>query len=485
MPEENTTTPAPSEPIPAPAAPEPRGQTLAEQKFFASRDASSLPPVPTDIPIEPSNQEPTPAAPLVPDTAAVAAPAPAAESTPEAIPETDFSTTMPGETDGVLIGDDMLHPDSPLDASAPPWQHEEYRRLQADSSLSDEDKKAISELPPSKWAKARKWQADTKLLGQFRNPEIPISQVFDVLKKQSKERVAALEVESLARLVQSGEGMVEFSRTHPQLYGEIMSEMINSHTEFVQKALQKKGFNLVKQEPVSMDSIKAKLKANPLYETFADTDLEDLILQEYEALAQRLQPGEVTPEDLIPGDQPDTVDTAHFQALQQTVSTVRETQWIKAVSDGVQASGIKPATQEEAQRNPAAAHLKTLIYNVAVHGLPGVMTGWDEHSDKWGQAQPGFTSTRDDLRTLLREGDLESFTANAPSMNPFYYDFGTKRGTTPLIQNLYRQALKMFETAPPAPVPTTQPPLTNGNAPTPEVKGQTYAERKYFASLGK
>lgn len=504
-------TPAPAAPAPAeptapvaPATPaEPRGRTLSERRFFAKQDASSLPISPTEPPAQT-----TPPVNVVSDVVAPSPPpivdepagtVPPIEPAAEPISADDFSVELPGMAvnDGVLLeGPDARHPDSPLDINAPKWQHEAYNRLQADTSISDADKKTISELPPTAWDKARRWQTDTKLLGQFRDAEVPISSVFDMLTKQSKERVAEFEVESLNRLLSNSNRMVEFSDKHGQLFAGLMTSMINEHSDVVASVLKKKGFNVVKAEPFDRNKILDEIKNHPMFETFAETDIAELVNAKINALADMVGTNEeITPEELAAGlqkaDQPAT-DTAVRElttSIMQAHAEVRDNQWLKAIGDGLQSSGIKPATQAELTKNPAAAHLKTVLYNAALYGLPGVITGWDEHSANWGANQTGFKETFDELASQLRAGDVARFKESSSALNPFYFEFGQKRANIAMIRNLYSTVDKILSeaAAPPPPVvdPATPPATIDGLPPAGgEPKGRTYSERRYFASRG-
>lgn len=502
MPDEISVTPV-VEPVAPAAAPERKFRTIAEEKFFAKREASSLPNTST----EPSTQEPISEvpAPSAPDTPVVDEPvvppvidAVEPPTEPPALAEDDFSVELPGSTipeDGVLLNTDVRHPDSPLAETAPKWQHDAFNRLQSDPNISPEDKKTISELPPSAWDKARKWQADTKLLGQFRNAEVPISAVFDTLTRQSRERVAELETEALNRMLTNPEGMVAYSSAHPREYAEVMAALINDHSDFVASALQKRGFKVVKAEPFDKDKIINDLKQHPLWETFSETEIADLVTSKIEELSGMISTTALTPDELAAQmDKPQATPamaTEAIQKIQTAIVGAKTEQWTKAIGDGLQANGIKPATQAEIAKNPALAHLKTIVYNAALYGLDGVISNWDEHSAKWGQTRPGFSETFDELASYLQDGDIDRFTDGAPGMNPFYFEFGQKRAQTALVQNLYKAIDKLMQETAPVPVPQpitpTTPPTTNGQ-PSPVDGGRQYrtnSERRFFESRGK
>lgn len=481
----STPTPA-AEPVAAPVAPaapatptpapEKQFRTLSEAKFFANKENSSLPETPIELP----PQEP---APIVPSTPSPSEPV---SVTP---PEDDFSVDFPEaqKEEGVLLQDPVRHPDSPLSDTAPQWQHDAFNRLQQDPTISEEDKKTISALPPNVWDKARRWNADTKLLGEFRDQNVPISRVFDILTKQSKERATEIETEAINRLLSTPERMIEFSAAHPQTYAQVMSTLITEHTDFIADVLKRKGFTLSKAQPFDVNKVLEDLKSDPLWDTFSETDIAAKVEAAMAEMAQRIGTTEVTPEDLMEGlnQQPQSESSQVFQTAFETAKRARDNQWLKAISDGLAESGIKPATPEEAKRNPAAANLKTLIYNVALHGLPGVITNWDEHSAQWGAKQPGFQETFQELASLLTSGEFERFEESSSAMNPFYYEFGKRRANIGLIQNLYRTVDKLLSTTEPAPAPTgTTPPGGTASAPAAEPRGRTLSERRFFAARG-
>lgn len=505
----------PAAPPVAPPPVEPRGHTLSEQKFFAKRDASSLPnpsvippqePAPVAPPVEvvPPVAQP-PVTPPVDEPIAVVPPvdppvAPPVQAEPPIaeIAEDDFSTELPGlgVEDGSLLEAPAVHPDSPLKVGDPQWAHDAFNRLQADTTISPEDKKTIAELPPTAWDKARRWQNDTKTLGQFRDEQVPIGSVYDTLTKQSKERTDELQTEALNRLLSNPDGIEDFSAKHPQLYATVMTELINNASDVVASVLKKKGFNVVKAEPFDKQKIIDRIKANPMYETLAETDMAVLIEQEITNLAELIGEGTVTPEELAAQmaqpDVPATKAREAFAQVQTTVKEAQETQWKKAIGDGLQAAGIKPATQVELAKNPQAAHLKTVLYEMALNGLPGVVEGWDEHSAKWGANQPGFKETFEEVAMHLQRGDMAAFQESAPSLNPFYFEFGKKRSGMGLIQNLYRAVdglLGVSVAAPPPVIPGVPPPVNGGLPPgggeLPKTKSgreMTFSEQRYFKS---
>lgn len=492
---EDTTPAVPAAPVAdPPAAPEERTfRTNSEKRFFERQASSSLPNTPIETP--PQTTTPTEAPPIPTEPIQAAPDEPLQTAEPAEIAEDDFSVELPGTEvpdDGVLLDATVRHPDSPLEENAPLWQHDAFSRLQSDTSISEEEKKTISELPPSSWDRARRWAKDTKLLGQFRDPEVPIATVFDILSKQSKERVGEIEVESINRVLSNPDMMVSFSEKHPQLYATLLSELVNNHSEFVATTLQKAGFNVVKAEPFDKEKILDKLRSHPMWDTFSETDIAEMVESQIDELAAMVSTGKVSPEDLAAelGKQESQapVDNQFYQQVTNTVNSAQDNHWLKAVGDGLQTSGIRPATQEEINRNPAAAHLKTIIYNAALYGLKGVITDWDAHSSKWGKTQPGFTSTFEELASYLQSGDVARFEENAPSMNPFYFEFGQKRARTALIQNLYKAVDKLLvpETTPPPPLPGTPPPTIDGQSTPPgERKYRTNSERRYFESIGK
>jgi hypothetical protein len=377
-------------------------------------------------------------------------------------------------------------PNSPLAADAPQWQQDAYRRLQSDESLSAEDRETVAGLPPSKWDIARKWARDTKTFGKFRDKNVPINEVYDVLSRQSKDRTTELEVEALNRLVTdpSGEKMGEFSAKYPKVYTELLSGLITQHPEFVQEALKSKGYSISKTEAVDVDSALAEIKNNELWVNIEDTPLGDAIEEKLKVLAA--QAAQAKPPEFTPEPASESSGDEAYQAAHTAITQVRDTQWLKAVGDGLASQGIRPASPEETRLNPTAAHLKNVVYTVALRGLPGVVPDWDEHSAQWGQKQDGFLATFQELTSYMQEGEYEKFQENAASMSPYYYEFGTRRANVPLIKKLYKAVEQMFGSAPTTPTPLTPESQTTTSpsgspAPAPaDSRFRTLSEKRFF-----
>lgn len=474
-------------------------RTLAEQRFFANSGTPSLsdhaaptqdtpapaPTTPTDIQADPPTQD-TPQA----------APQETAQEPPQETPADqvqveggddpfleslkEFSTEIPDEPkpeESVDIPEGVLPPESPQ------WQKDAYSRLMQDETLTEEDKETIKQLNPKAWDKARKWNKDTKLLGQFRNKEVPITSVYEVLEKQSPERLRELEVESINRAIGDGETLVRFSQEHPKVFSELLVSLIDNHSEFVTSVLNKKGYSVAKTGPVSADSILDQLKADPLWETLEDTEFGDKLKAEIQALAEKAS--SVSTEDLekeLSSSAQDSDAAEQYQKVYTTVQKARDDHWLKAVADGLHNQGIRPATQEETRRDPALASVKNLIYHAALRGLDGVLPNWDDHSSKWGASQPGFTTTMAELQDQLQSGNTDKFLEGAAALNPFYYEFGTKRAMIPFIRNTYQKVESLLNSRSPAPPPKqTQPPSTASNDQTPTGRQyRTLAEKRFF-----
>jgi hypothetical protein len=477
-------------------------RSFAEQRFIDNLQASSssLPNTPTEPATDVSAPAATPVTPPAEPIAPVVEPTPAAAPEPAApvqlepaAPEpvvdvdddfsADFIDAAPIQAEGTAPA--APDPNSPLAADAPQWQQDAFKRLQNDESISAEDRKTIAELPPTAWDKARRWQRDTQTFGKFRDKNVAISEVYDVLTKQSKDRTTELEIEALNRLVTdpSGEKMGEFSAKYPKVYTELLSGLITQHPDFVQEALKAKGFVVSKIEQVDVDAALADIKNDPLWTNIEDTPLGDQIEAKLKVLAEqaaRAKAPEFAPEPSadVPSD-----DTA-YQAAHAAIVQVRDSHWLKAVGDGLVSQGIKPATQEETRINPAAAHLKNMVYTAALRGLPGILPDWDEHSAQWGQKQEGFLPTFQELTSYMQEGDYDKFQENAPAMNPYYYEFGERRGNIPLIKRLYKFVDSMFGAAQPPPPPPEPQTITSPNgspAPAPaESRFKTLSEKRFF-----
>jgi len=492
MPDENVTAipPAadPSAPAATPPAAEPvKARSIQEEKFLANlRSTSSTP-----------NTETTPPQDAAPSTDEATPPAGTAEPTPEPAP-TDGTEPPPAPAEGEgaaelgteLEGDDLssdlpgttqpviepgaIHPDSPLPADAPAWQQQAFIDIQNDPALSDDEKKTITQLNPSAWSRARRWQKDTKLLGQFRNEDIPIAQVYEMLSRQSKERTVALETEALNRVLSNAERMTDFSKAHPQVFASLLSGLITQHTEFVGKALKAHGLEVIKPEPVNADKLLEELHQNELWETIEGTPLAAQMEQRIKDLASKIGTADVSPEDLakeLGGDSPpQSVSTEAYQKTQEAIMTARDRHWLVSISDGLKAAGIKPATPEETRRNPVAAKMKDIVHAIALRGLDGVVENWDTAAAKWGERNEGFQASFTELQALLNEGDIDRFGEYASGLNPLYYEFGTRRAGIPLIKKLYAEAERLLNGAaaapPPAPAADTPTPGTTDTAGT-------------------
>jgi hypothetical protein len=470
-------------------------RSFAEQRFIENLQAvsSSLPTTPTepvtDVPVPAATPELPPAEPIAPAVEPPPASAAPAQELEPAAPEADddfsadFIDAAPAPAEATEPT--PVDPGSPLAADAPQWQRDAYRRLQSDESLSAEDRETVAGLPPSKWDIARKWARDTKTFGKFRDKNVAIGEVYDVLSKQSKDRTTELEIEALTRLVTdpTGTKMGEFSAKHPKVYTELLSGLITQHPEFVQQALASKGYVVSKTENIDVESAIADIKNDPLWINIEDTPLGDQIEAKLKVLAEqaaRAATPEFTPEQTA--DQPDEA----YQAAHTAITQVRDSHWLKAVGDGLVSQGIRPATPEETRINPAAAHLKNMVYTAALRGLPGIISDWDEHSAQWGQKQDGFLSTFQELTSYMQDGDYDKFQENAPSMNPYYYEFGTRRANTPLIRRLYKAVDQMFGNAtapadPPVPEAQTTTSPSGSPAPAPaDSRFRTLSEKRFF-----
>lgn len=397
---------------------------------------------------------------------------------------------------------------SPLNETDPQWKHDAYARLQADQDVAPEDREAIANLPANQWDKARRWSKEAKILGRYRDPSVPIKDIFETLSTQSRERAVELEVEAVARTVKDAEAMDAFAAQQPELFADLMATLVNHHSEFVSKALEKKGLKVTPQKPLSADSIFEELQDNPLWETIQDTDLAEVLKAKVGELSAKVNAGEITKEQMVAelnGQQtaPEQgVQTSQqFQQVQQALYEARDKQWIRAISDGVRSQGVNPATPAEMQANPQLAHLKNVIFTAAVHGLPGVIPNWDDHSAAWGEKRDGFSQTFQEVSSHLQSGDIDRFRENASSMNPFYYEFGEKRAQMGMIKSLYNTVNRLLTGAgplPPAPQDPALPvPPAGGGVPPAPLGGngprvadgsgkqfRTFSERRFAEKNG-
>lgn len=445
---------------------------------------SSLPnpePAAPDAAEQPAPVEPTPA--TTPES-----PAPSPEPTPEAepapadIPPDDFSADLPDlpSSEPAPEGTFEIPPDSPLDASAPKWQHDAYQNLKADPELSDEDKAQIAKLPPGQWTRTRRWSKDAKVLGKYRDHNVPIKDVVGILESQDKDRTAELTSFAVSRMIDSPELSESFAQQHPEVFSRLMVALATQNPKFLTSIIERQGFKVVKGTPIDVDQTLAEFEKDPVWvEGIKDTDFGQMIVDKLRSFAESAKPtGDLDPEQLaaeLKGeptpDQQAQVEVA--EKINEAFETVREKVWLPAVAEGLQAGGIKPATPAEMQKNPAAANLKNIIYNAALRGMPGVLADWDEQSWKYGESKEGFVDAANELQDLVRRGQYEQFKDAASTLNEHYYDYGQRRANVPMVLNTYRfveRILAESQTPPPPPPPSTPDSVT-----TPANPG----ERKY------
>lgn len=438
--------------------------------------APSADPTPIAEPVPAATPEPTPTStdPIPPVEPAPADPA--AEPTID----NDFSADLPDLPNPVTPAAEPteIPADSPLAADAPSWQHEAFKNLKSDPELSDEDKAEIAKLPPGQWARTRQWSKSSKILGKYRDKNVPIKEVVGLLEKQDKERTGELTTFAVSQMIDSPELQSNFAQQHPDEFARLMVSLATHNPKFLTDLVERQGFKVVKGEPLNVDQtmidLEKELEADPMWEVVKDSSLGEALKASLKAkltpfaesakapelnaaeLAAQLK-GEPTPDQ--------TAQMEQINRMQETFSNTREKVWLAAVADGLQTAGIKPASQAEMQKDPALANLKNFIYNVALRGMPGVLPDWDEQSFAFGATRDGFKDMAAELQNLAQRGEIDRFRDGAPALNEFYYEFGQRRASIGLVKNTYAYVNRLLAgTAPPPPVePVPAAPDTLGN----------------------
>lgn len=446
--------------------------------------ASSLPPEPAAPAADPI----TPVAEPVPEPITPEPPAPSTDDPPPAEPpvtptlpveptvDDDFSSDLP-DMPPANPGEQPAEPseipaDSPLDATAPKWQHEAFKNLKSDPDLSEEDKKEIATQPPGTWTRLRAWSKSSKILGKYRDKNVPIKDVVGLLEKQDGERTEELTSYAVSRMIDSPERAESFAKDHPDVFARLMVSLATHNPKFLTDLVERQGFKVVKGEPFDMDKALAEFENDPMWEVTKDTSLGDAIKAKFQAFAESAKdPKALDAEELaaeLKGEptQDQTAQMEQINRIQETYVNTRENVWLAAVADGLQTAGIRPATQAEMQKSPALATMKNLIYNVALRGMPGVLPDWDEQSYAFGETREGFKQTATELQSMVQRGELDRFTESAPVLNEFYYEFGQRRANIGLVRNAYAHVNRLLAgdgSQPPPPPPPGSPENLGGN----------------------
>jgi hypothetical protein len=337
--------------------------------------------------------------------------------------------------------------DSPLEADAPQWQHDAYQRLSEDSEISDTEKQVISKMHPSNWDRMREWNRSHKVLGKFRNSEIPIDKVLEDLSKQSATRYSAMENTVLNRMIDNTEQLVAYAEQHPTEYSRLMVGLIQAQPEIVSQVLSLKGYSLIKDTSADLDvdTFKTELFADEDWLVVEGTGVQDKVekmLESMKALKQKLAEVEIPSQDKPKEDSVPLEQTPEYQRQQAGMRIVGS--WQQDVESGVKAAGIKPATDEERRNHPSAARIKDLAYTVAVYGLQDKIPAWQEQLFSWGEKRDGFTERTEEIRRLLDEGTEAQATSYAKSVAPDAYELGKLRANIGYIKSLYSDAERLM-----------------------------------------
>jgi len=369
-------------------------------------------------------------------------------------------------------------------ADAPDWQREQFANIVNDPNFSEQDKRDILAQNPHSWVKQRKWQRDSRTLGRFRDPNVPITDILGALREQNTTRAEQLEIESAASLLSNAEKIVRFAESQPEVYSQLMLALITEAPEQMTQVLGKQGYLVTKAEPANADDILAKLMENPYYASIRDTEFGDEVVNTIRDLATKA--GSTEPTEPTEPNQPAPTgfqNPEFVSRVTETVETTKTQVWDKALSDGLAREGIKPATKEEIAANPLA-YFKTIMHNIAVHGLEGVVPSSDKQIDKFVGDNPDYLETLQALDRYLSSGELDKFKDEAKTLAPVYHQFGAARAGIPFIKGLYNQVQKLLGekpavTQPPPPEPTV-PQTPTGNPPiTPRDNGWA-SDRLFF-----
>jgi len=474
----------------------PNSSYVSDQRFFAQLAATqSLPDTnPTDAATsQPATQEPTnqPGQVQSPERInPLAAPFPADELTapptedqtvtedptqqpPPAVVADDFSTDLlgaPASTDDPTQTQTQVPTTVPEafaefvpSAESPEWQREAFNNIVTDASLSDQDKKDILSQTPYSWTKQRKWRRDSKILGKFRDGNVPAKDVLTALGEQNPTRLAQLETAAVAGILEDSDRIVQFAEGNPQLYSDLIVALVAEAPEYVERVLNSRGYVVQKATPQSADDILERLQSSPYYDAIKGSEFADELVETITKLAQSAQPAASSVDtegdkDTQTGQQPFGTTQEFFQKVAPVVDETQRNVFDRAVADGLRMEGIRPATEAELAKNPLA-HLKNVLFAIGVHGLEGVVHPVDKQMPLFMKGNADYSEGMAALDAALAQGDLNRFKAEASALAPFYQQLGTARAGIPFIKNMYRQIAALLgetDTVPDPTVPTVE-----------------------------
>lgn len=386
----------------------------------------------------------------------------------------DFSTNLPGLTVQDKPEDSAVIPQVQSDDynefkpgdDAPTWQHTAFANIVNDQGLSDSDKKSVLQQNPYAWDKFRQREKSGKIIGRFSDRNVPINEVFSDLETYNGDRLIELEVEAVSRIITDESKIQAFGESKPEVLRDLLNALVELNPDLVTRALNARGYNVVEDKPFDVEAALEEMRNNPLWEGISDSELEEQIISQMKSLAEKVQPN-IQPDGTEDADpSPETpANTEYLQQAASAVQNARDSVWVKAISEGVSQSGIKPATQSEVSATPLA-HIKTFLHHIAVHGLPGVIPDWESQSLQYAAGDEEFNKNRALLREGLESGKLDEFNSRVNTLAPTYYTFGQQRGKMGIISNLWKQVDAMVQSAlsakpapepEPAPAPQQQP----------------------------
>jgi hypothetical protein len=495
--EVNPQVPASNQPNQQPATPQYLSDAITND-FFNKDSALSLPnssqaptvegnqlapaqPVPTPSPLATSNNAPTDTPP--------AAPAP---EVPVVLDP--FSVDLPnGDQQAQPLGTDdaggleqppqeeFTPPEgSPLPATAPRWQHDAYQRIATDENLTDEDKKVITSLPVQQWDRAKEWRTSNRKLGKFRDETVPVTQVVELLERESPSRVAELLQHGVNKILTDEGFQQQFVSKNKETYAMLMQALTVHNPEFVSSVLERQGYTVQRAAPFDAQAELEKLKSRAEWQLIEGTETGDALVRAIEERA-KAQPQAVSTEELVkeleekeknPQAQ-QTLSPQAAQAAMETYQYVEQNVFLSAVAQGLQAEGMKLPTPNDWKLNPEAAATMTNAYYVALEG-GGDIESWDTQSHKYCKQFDGFEEKVKSLQDMIRAEKFDDFKSMSRSLDPYYYEFGKARAKVGRVRASYDAAAKRLEEAkkaaatPQTPAPQGQQPPVQGQQPNPQ-----------------
>lgn len=337
-----------------------------------------------------------------------------------------------------------------IDENTPEWIKTSLADLESDTSISQEDKQSIAQLPPNKWSRVKNWEKNSKTVSNFLNNTVPIDTVLNDLKSKSGARASQLENHVVASMVSNPQELERFAVANPEQYKKLMLGLANSSEDTVKAILESKGYRVEKADatPIGNDLL-ALLESNDEYSDdwghVKGTKVEDLVKQilsrdaAREVKFQELQAN--APEKLVA--QTDNTPEGAFTPEQQQGLTTISSEWGKVYSSGLAASGIVPPTEQQMKDNPESGMLRQMAYEIAVNGMGSKLPSWDEHLYAWGMTQDDYKDIDTEVSRLITEGKVSDAVNLSKGAAASVYKFAQLRAKVPAIQSALALAKKL------------------------------------------